>query len=986
MLKKGMAMRTLIAAFCIACLPAMIRAGNAADAPAPPNEEFLLSDNIPFGASTVVLPDVKVLPTGATRYPVTEGEYATDTETQKTAGRNLGRLFDGQVGRNGTITYSTWDGRPWATLVVDLKAAYPLTRFVVWVQRGKVFKNDAPNIDTEFVDVWLSQDGKSWTCHGTAKDDKTPLTANRYIPLELRLARPVLARFVQFRIKRRASSPQQRIGDVAVFGRKPAKGRAYLAADAKLPIRFSIIPVEEGAVVLDWKAFSRTVRGVSHWNTYRSRHAFHAVTEDGVHLVARDVPRGVTRKVVYPLTPETTYYFAVTGVYGDKEAPAVYSVEYTTPAPLTCKTFGDMLAVNHYRWHHSEGRLWNREAWADVALEILGIQSPFKQIRWYKSPQDILEKTYSYGVGVLNSGYISKASNCLGMYTFEVANEPDLSGRPMSEYLDRLKKVYTLAKSENKHNVVGAPTSGLEHSSIEWLDRFLAAGGGKYMDYLNLHTYCKTSGGHVEPEGYPRGAPEALYDSIRRVRAVMRKHGLEHLPMVSGEFGYSDARINSMGVVTPQQKAQYLVRGLILHYVLGFRRVFVYAFQDAGTDVNYSEHRFGLVDFYLQKKPAFYAVATLGDRLGSCVLKGPLPGAALPDIGYLFFNPKENSYVAVVWNGAHEAVGTFRTNARDIQVTDMMGHTRKVLADDGGTFRIPYGASVVYIESAAPVELVSSKKRPPERKETGTLEIEVAPVIVIRETEPLVVHTTLKSTLPGRVAARASVVDAGGNPIKNVRCRVDPGPKTSVDIPLKKPGKALDRYTLRIGYDTETGSWTVSRSFYVRQLVNSGGKPVTCTRSFIGCPKPIHILSGGSLEVSIDASRGGRVIEMIPKSTGRNQLRFLYEQLDDLVACGYDNGIFDFVNGQLKLADYKVLEAGNGGLVLEAENATFRVRKEWRLDGKRVTLRVFITNRSAKNQRAQYYLHPEYCVGGTADAVTDVRSVFGWRCSCVANI
>ena len=79
--------------------------------------------------------------------------------------------------------------------------------------------------------------------------------------------------------------------------------------------------------------------------------------------------------------------------------------------------------------------------------------------------------------------------------------------------------------------------------------------------------------------------------------------------------------------MTPERKAAFLVRGLIIQHVLGFRRVFVYSFWDEGEDPNYTEHSFGMLDYKGQKKPAYYASQVLGRELGKCVYDFPMKGS-----------------------------------------------------------------------------------------------------------------------------------------------------------------------------------------------------------------------------------------------------------------------------------------------------------------------------------------------------------------------
>jgi hypothetical protein len=59
---------------------------------------------------------------------------------------------------------------------------------------------------------------------------------------------------------------------------------------------------------------------------------------------------------------------------------------------------------------------------------------------------------------------------------------------------------------------------------VQWLDRFLALGGGRYVDIIAFHWYYDAS-------------PEGLAGSIDNVRRVMRKHGVGDKPLWNTEGG-----------------------------------------------------------------------------------------------------------------------------------------------------------------------------------------------------------------------------------------------------------------------------------------------------------------------------------------------------------------------------------------------------------------------------------------------------------------
>lgn len=124
----------------------------------------------------------------------------------------------------------------------------------------------------------------------------------------------------------------------------------------------------------------------------------------------------------------------------------------------------------------------------------------------------------------------------------------------------------------------------MNDKSLDYLRKFYEAGGKGVFDAIDLHTYIETGGDFRLPAGFEPGSPETLLDRVARVKELMREFG-DTSPLTASEFGYSDSPHEHFhGHIMPQNKAEFLVRGLILHNDLGFRRVMIYAFRDEGTD------------------------------------------------------------------------------------------------------------------------------------------------------------------------------------------------------------------------------------------------------------------------------------------------------------------------------------------------------------------------------------------------------------------
>lgn len=96
-----------------------------------------------------------------------------------------------------------------------------------------------------------------------------------------------------------------------------------------------------------------------------------------------------------------------------------------------------------------------------------------------------------------------------------------------------------------------------------------------------------------------------------------------------------------------------------------------------------------MLDYKGQKKPAYYASQVLGRELGKCVYDFPMKGSDEVNYGYVYRNPETDRFVTVVWNGASEMAGTFRTRPGTVTVVSMTGEKKEIRTGAGRLF--PHG-------------------------------------------------------------------------------------------------------------------------------------------------------------------------------------------------------------------------------------------------------------------------------------------------------
>ncbi|MDF3129119.1 discoidin domain-containing protein [Kiritimatiellaeota bacterium B1221] len=938
-------------------------------------ELSLLSNNIKPGKFNGDFPaGTSVQPTDLKFSWVKEGEYATDAESISTGGPDGKVLFDGNTGSNWkSRTYSKWSGGQWVTVVADLGSAFALQAFDVWALHEA-------SRDTGAFYVLLSDDGENFTPHGMVESGDQKLKKNFIARMTLKLDEPVKARYVKFRIQRRNGARQQQVAEIAIWGALPEEGVQYLGADSRPKVKFKVETIQSGVAKIDWSENRAVHSGVTQWKIYAGPAGFEDVKESEPELL-KTVPGNKSHAIVYPLDPGQEMVFGVTAVYPQGEYALVEPVTVRIPEPLQCDTFGDMVAVNHF-WEgggHRNSRGPDQRSYDLVALDLLG-KSGIKQTRWWVVDPKIYQMFYEKGVGVYTypHGNNIPVATQLGVHSFSgPGNEPDLKAAPVISYVNNLKKTYAKIKKINPDAVVCAPSSGLEDTSIAWLDEFYELGGKDHFDVLDLHTYCKIAGGHVVPEGYPKGAPEAMYDNMRKINEVLERHGDTEKPLISTEFGYSDALVNNpSGRITPRIKAEFLVRGLVIHHALGFDRVFLYSFWDEGEDMNFSEHRFGLLDYNLQKKEAYYAVETALNEIGNCALKGPVTGLASPSYGYVYGKADDAGQVAVIWDGASAKDGIFKTSSASVKVVDMFGNTDELLPDASGTFSVTFGSSPVYLHTDAPISVVQVSPARAVASAGPVVPMLVQKQVLVAENdEEAALPVELNNPNDREVSLSLVIVDAEEKTLSEMSFTVPALQTVVAEMPLpRRKNSTLERLKLNVvePQPSGIGSRVTTTSFYLRSLQAAPEAAQTKEVKFPLIENPMYLLSNADLAVTIDAWRGGRLLELIDRKSASNQIRIDYGVLPNIQNVPFAFGIWDSFNGKLKNDPMEIVEAEGGRLVLSGKAGELEVRQTWTLKGASLTLAMDVKNPTGAAKKFSYKSHPEYTVGGVGESVTDV--------------
>ena len=282
---------------------------------------------------------------------------------------------------------------------------------------------------------------------------------------------------------------------------------------------------------------------------------------------------------------------------------------------------------------------------------------------------------------------------------WEIWNEPNIffwKPKPnVDDYTKLMKAVYPPTKAADpKATIVGVCTAGTD---MKFIEGTLKNGGGKAMDAISVHPYR-----------YPRSPEESGFlGEMARLKALLEKHGVGDMKVWLTEFGYPTQQ-DKRGVSEARSGA-YLVRtclhALTLPYV---ERLFIYDFQNDGTDPMDNESNFGLIRLDNTPKAAYAAHNTMvrmieRKRFARAVEAGK------DVICYEFAGDKGKTLAA--WPKSQAATLSLGTTSKELKLTDLMGNESSVKAADG-RLTIPLTEEPIFIADYGSIATGEAKERP----------------------------------------------------------------------------------------------------------------------------------------------------------------------------------------------------------------------------------------------------------------------------------
>lgn len=488
------------------------------------------------------------------------------------------------------------------------------------------------------------------------------------------------------------------------------------ASPEKIPVKVQVKP--NNLLYIDWTAYNEVKNGVSSYKVYIEPTNFSSTAQKSLKQVyvngEKSLQSTTTEKfcTYAGLEPDKNYYVAV--VPADDSNRNVTPVKIHTYSALGGEKLSSIFCINEYPYGggahvaHSD-----EQANLNTKLKLISDMEVLSRTRYWG---DDAYDTY-LSRGLSNHQYARDANktanlNNKGMYTFAISNEPDL----ISDYVSNpallvgdTKDKYDLIKGVNKKNLICAP-SLCGTDKLAFLEQLYQADSnfGSYYDVFDIHAYCKAFEGKenwddnlTSLDGY--SAPEHIFAKVDKIKSTLEKYNDVNKDMIFTEVGWAthnksygqDGEVVTENV-TKEQQANYVARCYIISAMLNVKNVFLYAFQDEGTNESNKEEMFGIVDWYGNPKPAYYSYYTLGKLLRDAKYVKAVDNMTHPNYGAVFYDEEKDMYLTALWNASGtSAEVTINSSDAQMLMVDMYGNS-----DNVSNGRITIGSSPIYIYSS----------------------------------------------------------------------------------------------------------------------------------------------------------------------------------------------------------------------------------------------------------------------------------------------
>lgn len=295
-----------------------------------------------------------------------------------------------------------------------------------------------------------------------------------------------------------------------------------------------------------------------------------------------------------------------------------------------------------------------------------------------------------------------------GVVDFEVWNEYNLPGvfnpdnASPEAYAKMLKVAYTEANRANEdaviHGMVAAnilKSEKFEYSTLEWMDRVFAAGGGQYMDLVSIHPYAFAD--TISPE------QSNVEELTAGIRALLDKYGLD-LPIVASEYGWMSKESYPDG---EERQARYNVRGAAITYDL-FNTLVWYQTAEIRDSKDYGFIKAPSAEIPYEAKKTYVAMANFIKMTAD----KQLLKKNVDDNVYNYTFGNEDDLVHMLWTDDRVTEYSTDIGVKEAEVCDMYGNC-KVLSSETGVYTIQIDGEPVYLKvpKKTEVHFISNGKK-----------------------------------------------------------------------------------------------------------------------------------------------------------------------------------------------------------------------------------------------------------------------------------
>ena len=287
--------------------------------------------------------------------------------------------------------------------------------------------------------------------------------------------------------------------------------------------------------------------------------------------------------------------------------------------------------------------------------------------------------------------------------------KPTLSGDPEA-YGDLLEVAYDAAKAADPASTVALGGTFYPNVLVDGSLRFLEE---VYLTHPDIGDFFDVMAYH--PYRYPFTAPEiengyqdSLQTSIEKMRSMLERHGDGDKALWITEMGWHTAVQQPVfSGATPEEQAQYLVRGFLIALNEGLEKVCWYTFSDGEDPWVWQEDAFGLFrddedwtdDITPLEKPSYRAYRTMTSVLSGMSFSADLTAAqGLTGAGHAFQLENSGRTVYVAWtieDGAEYQL-VLDGLPRSVTVVDLEGGTTEA-ETVGGTLALWLSPSPSYV-------------------------------------------------------------------------------------------------------------------------------------------------------------------------------------------------------------------------------------------------------------------------------------------------